>query len=96
MQANIHPDYGPVPVRCGCGHEFVINSTLHQQFTKKDTEKKKGKEADTEFKVDVCDQCHPFYTGKQKVMDTAGRVERFRKKYGASQLSADKNKPADQ
>lgn len=34
------------------------------------------------FTVDVCSECHPFYTGKQKMMDTAGRVDRFRKKYG--------------
>jgi large subunit ribosomal protein L31 len=35
------------------------------------------------YSVDVCSQCHPFYTGKQKLMDTAGRVERFRRKYAA-------------
>ncbi|MDH5673605.1 MAG: 50S ribosomal protein L31 [Myxococcales bacterium] len=34
------------------------------------------------FSIDICSQCHPFYTGKQKVVDTAGRIERFRKKYG--------------
>jgi large subunit ribosomal protein L31 len=33
------------------------------------------------FTVDVCSACHPFFTGKQRIMDTAGRVERFRKKY---------------
>lgn len=33
------------------------------------------------FSVDVCSACHPFFTGKQRIMDTAGRVERFRKKY---------------
>ena len=33
-----------------------------------------------DFSVDVCGQCHPFYTGKQKVMDTAGRVDRFKKR----------------
>jgi large subunit ribosomal protein L31 len=33
------------------------------------------------FGVDVCSNCHPFFTGKQRMMDTAGRVERFRKKY---------------
>jgi len=33
------------------------------------------------FAVDICGQCHPFYTGRQKIMDTAGRVERFRRKY---------------
>jgi large subunit ribosomal protein L31 len=32
--------------------------------------------------VEVCSQCHPFYTGKQKMLDTAGRVDRFNKKYG--------------
>ena len=32
--------------------------------------------------IEVCSQCHPFYTGKQKMLDTGGRVDRFRKKYG--------------
>lgn len=32
--------------------------------------------------LDVCSACHPFYTGKQKIVDTAGRVDRFRQKYG--------------
>ncbi len=31
--------------------------------------------------IEVCSQCHPFYTGKQKILDTAGRVEKFRQKY---------------
>jgi large subunit ribosomal protein L31 len=34
-----------------------------------------------DFQVDVCGACHPFYTGTQKLMDTAGRVDRFRKRY---------------
>lgn len=34
-----------------------------------------------ELHIDVCSHCHPFYTGKQKMIDTAGRVERFKKKY---------------
>ena len=34
------------------------------------------------FKIDICSACHPFFTGKQKLVDSAGRVERFRKKYG--------------
>jgi large subunit ribosomal protein L31 len=33
--------------------------------------------------VEVCSSCHPFYTGKQKIMDTAGRVEKFRQRYGS-------------
>ena len=32
--------------------------------------------------IDVCSECHPFYTGKQKILDAGGRVDRFRKKYG--------------
>lgn len=42
------------------------------------------------IKVDVCAACHPFYTGKQKFVDTAGRVEKFQKKYGWNKdISAD-------
>jgi len=39
-------------------------------------------------KVDICSNCHPFYTGKQKIMDTEGRIEKFRKKY--AHLNKDK------
>jgi len=35
-----------------------------------------------EIKVEICSECHPFYTGKQKLLDTAGRIEKFRRKYG--------------
>jgi large subunit ribosomal protein L31 len=35
------------------------------------------------FHVEVCSMCHPFYTGKQKIVDTAGRVERFNQKFGS-------------
>ncbi len=34
--------------------------------------------------LEVCSQCHPFYTGKQKILDTGGRVDKFRRKYGMS------------
>ena len=37
-----------------------------------------------DLQVEVCSNCHPFYTGKQKIMDTGGRVDKFRKKYGLS------------
>ncbi|MCS6799264.1 MAG: 50S ribosomal protein L31 [Myxococcota bacterium] len=40
------------------------------------------------FNVDVCAVCHPFFTGRQKIVDTAGRVERFRKKYERGQQAA--------
>lgn len=37
---------------------------------------------DKDIEVEICSQCHPFFTGKQKLVDTAGRVERFKRKYG--------------
>lgn len=40
------------------------------------------------FSVDICSNCHPFYTGRQKMLDTAGRVERFRRKYAKPGASA--------
>lgn len=36
-----------------------------------------------EIKVEICSNCHPFFTGKQKLVDTAGRIDRFRKKFAA-------------
>ena len=39
----------------------------------------------SEIRVEICSQCHPFFTGKQKFIDSAGRVEKFRKKYGTPQ-----------
>jgi large subunit ribosomal protein L31 len=51
-----------------------------------------------DFQVDVCGACHPFYTGTQKLMDTAGRVDRFRKRYqtktAASKPATDETKTA--
>ena len=40
--------------------------------------------------IEVCSACHPFYTGKQKIVDTAGRVEKFRQKYAAKPAAAPK------
>jgi len=45
-----------------------------------------------DFTLDVCAACHPFYTGKQKVMDTAGRVDRFKKRF--EKIGAGTNNPA--
>ncbi len=66
MKADIHPAYAAVDVTCSCGATFTTRSTL-------------GK---SDLHIDVCSSCHPFYTGKQKVLDTAGRVDKFRQKYG--------------
>ncbi|MEW7982014.1 MAG: 50S ribosomal protein L31 [Candidatus Sedimenticola endophacoides] len=65
MKADIHPNYADVKVVCSCGNQFETRSTI-------------GTEA---LHVEVCSACHPFYTGKQKMVDTAGRVDKFRKRY---------------
>ena len=65
MKQGIHPDYHEVTVTCSCGNTFVTRSTIEK----------------TSFSVEVCSNCHPFYTGKQKIVDTAGRVDRFQQKY---------------
>ncbi len=43
-----------------------------------------------ELHVELCNECHPFYTGKQKLVDTGGRVERFQRRYGARKGGAKK------
>jgi large subunit ribosomal protein L31 len=43
-----------------------------------------------EIRVEICSECHPFYTGKQKFVDTAGRVEKFQKKYNWDKFKADR------
>ncbi len=42
----------------------------------------------SKISVELCDQCHPFYTGQQKLVDTGGRVERFNKRYGSRKTKA--------
>ena len=66
MKADIHPAYQEVKVTCSCGNTFTTRSTL----------------GEAEMHLDVCSSCHPFYTGQQKIVDTAGRVEKFRRRYG--------------
>ena len=66
MKQGIHPDYHAVQVTCSCGNTFVTRSTYSGDH----------------MTVDVCSSCHPFYTGKQKILDTGGRVARFEKRYG--------------
>jgi large subunit ribosomal protein L31 len=46
-----------------------------------------------EIHVSICSQCHPFYTGKQKIVDTAGRVERFKQKYAKKAAAPQKKGP---
>jgi len=63
-----------------------VKTAIHPDYQKSQVSCACGNVIDTystrgTFTVDVCSNCHPFYTGKQKLLDTAGRVERFRKKY---------------
>ena len=48
-----------------------------------------------DFQVDVCSNCHPFYTGTQKLIDAAGRVDRFRKRYAEKGAKAAEPRPAE-
>jgi large subunit ribosomal protein L31 len=66
MKKDIHPAYGLTEVTCTCGANFTTRSTA----------------ASGVIHADVCSQCHPFYTGKQKILDTGGRVARFEARYG--------------
>lgn len=66
MQADIHPKYKDVVITCSCGNTFETRSTLKQDV----------------LRVDVCSACHPFYTGKHRGAATAGRVDRFNRRYG--------------
>jgi large subunit ribosomal protein L31 len=54
--------------------ECTVTCACGNSFTTRSTKK--------EIRVEICSQCHPFFTGKQKFVDSAGRVEKFRKKYG--------------
>ena len=46
-----------------------------------------------DFHIEICSNCHPFFTGKQKIMDTAGRIEKFKTRYGSSPVQAAKEEP---
>jgi large subunit ribosomal protein L31 len=56
-------------------HEITVTCSCGNTFKTRSTAAK-------EVHLEVCSACHPFYTGKQKIVDTAGRVDKFRRKYG--------------
>ncbi|MEM8944733.1 MAG: 50S ribosomal protein L31 [Planctomycetota bacterium] len=69
-------------------HETQVSCGCGNTFTTRSTRK--------ELKVDICDKCHPFYTGKLKFVDTAGRIEKFKNKFAsAGYASLKKGKKAD-
>jgi len=65
MKQDLHPAYQPIKITCSCGNAFETRSTLGED----------------ELHIEVCSSCHPFFTGKQKLMDTAGQVDKFRRRY---------------
>lgn len=65
VKEGIHPDYKLVKVECACGETFLTGTTKNVDV----------------IKVDICSKCHPFFTGKQKLVDAGGRVDRFKKRY---------------
>jgi large subunit ribosomal protein L31 len=73
MKPDVHPKYTETTVTCSCGSTFTTRSTS----------------ASGSIHADVCSQCHPFYTGKQKILDTGGRVARFEKRFGKRPGKAD-------
>ncbi|WP_425956409.1 50S ribosomal protein L31 [Xylanimonas sp. McL0601] len=71
MKSGIHPEYVLTQITCTCGNTFTTRST----------------EKSGAISVEVCSACHPFYTGKQKILDTGGRVARFEARYGKKAAS---------
>ncbi|MDN5995196.1 50S ribosomal protein L31 [Acidipropionibacterium jensenii] len=66
MKQDTHPQYHQTTVVCTCGNTFTTRSTAPTGT----------------LSADVCATCHPLYTGKQKILDTGGRVARFQRRYG--------------
>ncbi|MFB2537833.1 MULTISPECIES: 50S ribosomal protein L31 [unclassified Acinetobacter] len=65
MRADIHPTYQTIVATCSCGNKIDTRSAL-------------GKDS---IYLDVCSACHPFYTGKQKSVDTGGRIDKFKQRF---------------
>ncbi|MEE4376187.1 MAG: type B 50S ribosomal protein L31 [Candidatus Competibacteraceae bacterium] len=81
MRKDIHPEYKEVVFQdISTDFSFLTKSTIKTKDTIQWTD---GKEYPL-VKVEISSASHPFYTGKQKIIDTAGRVDRFRRKYGMS------------
>ena len=66
MKAEGHPTYNKVKIICRCGNILETRSVYPA----------------AEMHIDVCSNCHPFYTGQQKVVSVAGKVDRFKEKFG--------------
>ena len=76
MKQGIHPEYAVTEVVCSCGNSFTTRST-----------ERSGK-----IQAATCNKCHPFYTGKQRILDTGGRVAKFKARYAKTQEKAQADK----
>ncbi len=70
MKEGIHPNYQEVTIRCACGETFKTRSAKP--------------DSNGEIRVDICSKCHPFFTGKQKFVDSGGRVDKFKRRLETS------------
>jgi len=69
MKEDLHPDYNETTIKLADGSEFVTRSTMDDDL----------------YESEVDSSNHPFYTGRRQFVDTAGRVEKFNRKYGLDQ-----------
>ena len=94
MKQGIHPDYKEVVFQDeDAGFSFLTRSTIKSNET---IELEDGKEYPL-VKLDISSASHPFFTGKQKLVDSTGRVERFKQRYGStSTRQAPKQKASSQ
>jgi large subunit ribosomal protein L31 len=81
VKDGIHPTYGPVVFTdTSTGRSFLTRSTLAGSVT--DTVEWTDGRTYPQVRVDITNESHPFWTGSQRVLDTAGQVEKFRRRYG--------------
>ena len=70
MREGIHRKYEEVVIRCACGEAVTTRST--------------NPNGGNEIRVEICSKCHPFFTGKQKLVDVGGRVDKFKQRLEAA------------
>jgi large subunit ribosomal protein L31 len=77
MKKGIHPEYNNnMKITCSCGNSFVTGSTLQQET----------------FSVEICSNCHPFYTGEQKIVDTDNLVKKYEERVEKAKKMSFKSK----
>jgi large subunit ribosomal protein L31 len=74
MKKGTHPTYMKCDVICSCGENRGVLFTTRSTVP--------------QIKVEICSFCHPYFTGKQKIIDSAGRVEKFNRKFAKRSLSS--------